>query len=140
MAVIAAVNAVIAFGYYGRLALRMWVEEPHLGDRAPIKVPFSLQSALALTAVATVAFGVIPGIVTHFTDVPTDIVGWLVPTWDTKFRFLLLLLLAFSFLLLSVIIVVAVDKALPPPVLIVGFVATDDDFGVAIDPEVPSVL
>ncbi len=69
LAVVAAVNAVIAFGYYGRLALRMWVEEPHLGDRSPIRVPVALQSALVITAVTTVAFGVVPGIVTHFTDV-----------------------------------------------------------------------
>jgi NADH-quinone oxidoreductase subunit N len=69
LAVVAAVNAVIAFGYYGRLALRIWVEEPYLGDSAPIKVPAAVGAALVITAVTTVAFGVIPGIVTHFTDV-----------------------------------------------------------------------
>ena len=69
LAVIAAINAVIAFGYYGRLALRMWVEEPYLGDRSPIRVPVALVSALVLTSVVTVAFGVAPGFVTHFTDV-----------------------------------------------------------------------
>ncbi len=69
LAVVAAVNAMIAFGYYGRLALRMWVEEPYLGDRTPIRVPAALVAALAITATLTIAFGVVPGIVTHFTDV-----------------------------------------------------------------------
>ncbi len=59
----------IAFGYYGRLALRMWAEEPYLGDRSPIRVPVALVSALAITLVLTVVFGVLPGWVTHFTDV-----------------------------------------------------------------------
>ncbi len=69
LAVVAAINAVVAFGYYGRLALRMWVEEPYLGDKAPIKVPVALGFALVLTAVITVAFGVYPPVATHFTDV-----------------------------------------------------------------------
>lgn len=69
LAVIAAINAVIAFGYYGRLALRMWAEDPHLGDRSPIRVPVALVSAVAITLVLTLAFGVNPGWVTHFTDV-----------------------------------------------------------------------
>ena len=30
LAVIAAINAVIAFGYYGRIAMKMWVEDPQL--------------------------------------------------------------------------------------------------------------
>ena len=69
LAVIAAANAVIAFGYYGRLALRMWAEEPHLGDRNPIRVPVALVSAVVICGVLTLVFGVQPGWVTHFTDV-----------------------------------------------------------------------
>ena len=75
LAVVAAVNAVIAFGYYGRLALRMWVEEPYLGDKAPIRVPAALVAALVITTGCTIAFGVYPGWVTHFTDVSLIALG-----------------------------------------------------------------
>lgn len=71
LAVIAAVNTVIAFGYYGKLASRMWFEDPaeeHARGGA-IKVPFALMAALGLTAAATILFGVLPGVVTHFSDV-----------------------------------------------------------------------
>ena len=69
LAVVAAINAVIAFGYYGKIAMRMWVEEPHETHEGEVKVPVSLLAALVLTAGTTIAFGVAPGIVTHFTDV-----------------------------------------------------------------------
>ena len=69
LAVIAAVNAVIAFGYYGRIAMKMWVEEPHHSHTSEMKIPVSLSTALAITVTTTLAFGVVPGIVTHFTDV-----------------------------------------------------------------------
>jgi len=67
----AAVNAVIAVGYYGKIAARMWFEKPapELGDAGRIPVPFSLRSALALTVAATLVFGVVPATVTHFTEV-----------------------------------------------------------------------
>jgi hypothetical protein len=35
-------------------------------------VPASLVAAMALTTVATLAFGVAPGLVTHFTEVPVE--------------------------------------------------------------------
>ena len=69
LAVVAAINAVIAFGYYGKIAMRMWVEDPHEAHEGEVKVPVSLLAALVLTAGTTIAFGVAPGIVTHFTDV-----------------------------------------------------------------------
>ena len=69
LAVVAAINAVIAFGYYGKIAMRMWVEDPHETHVGEVKVPVSLLAALVLTAGTTIAFGVAPGIVTHFTDV-----------------------------------------------------------------------
>jgi NADH-quinone oxidoreductase subunit N len=68
LAVIAAVNAVIAFGYYGRLASRMWFDDVWEGDRSPIRAPFTLGAALAICAVATVLLGVLPGFVTQFSD------------------------------------------------------------------------
>lgn len=70
LAALAAVNTVIAFGYYGKLASRMWFEEPSGEfETTPIRVPFALQAALGITAVATIAFGVYPSMVTHFSDV-----------------------------------------------------------------------
>lgn len=84
LAGIAAVNAVIAVGYYGRIVARMWFEKPAeelLGEsvaassgvvtavRNSIRVPFSLMMALGITLIGTVVFGVVPGILTHFTTV-----------------------------------------------------------------------
>ena len=66
----AAINTVIGFGYYGKLASRMWFEEaPTEFSTEPIRIPFALQAALGMTAVATIAFGVYPAMVTHFSDV-----------------------------------------------------------------------
>jgi len=70
LAALAAVNTVIAFGYYGKLASRMWFEEaPTEFETTPIRVPFALQTALVVTAVTTIAFGVYPDMITHFSDV-----------------------------------------------------------------------
>ena len=75
LAVIAAINAVIAFGYYGRIAMKMWVEEPHETHTSQIKVPASLTTAIVITTSMTLAFGIVPGIVTHFTDVSLIALG-----------------------------------------------------------------
>ena len=92
LAGVAAVNAVIAVGYYGRLASRMWFEEPseeikleasaastpsavaasHSATAAKstsIKVPFALATALTITLSAVIVFGIVPGTLTHFTTV-----------------------------------------------------------------------
>ncbi len=55
---IVAVNSVIALYYYANVARQMWMNPPPDEDRAPIVVPFSIQAAIALTIVATFAFGV----------------------------------------------------------------------------------
>lgn len=70
LAAFAAVNTVIAFGYYGKLASRMWFEQPP-GDfeTTPIRIPFALQATLGITVITTIAFGVYPAMVTHFSDV-----------------------------------------------------------------------
>ena len=75
LAVIAAINAVIAFGYYGKIALKMWVEEPHETHTTQMKVPVSLITALAITVILTLASGIVPVIVTHFTDVSLIALG-----------------------------------------------------------------
>ncbi len=69
LAVVVVVNSVVAFYYYGRVAVKMWVEEVPGGDMTPVSVPVSLATALGITAVLTLAFGVAPGLIGHFTEV-----------------------------------------------------------------------
>lgn len=70
LAAVAAVNTALAFGYYGRIAMRIWMEDaPADADTSPIRVPFSLQSALTLTVAGTLLFGIYPQVVTRFTEV-----------------------------------------------------------------------
>ena len=55
---IVAVNSVIALYYYANVARQMWMNPVPDEDRTPIVVPFSIQAAIGLSIVATVAFGV----------------------------------------------------------------------------------
>jgi NADH-quinone oxidoreductase subunit N len=55
---IVAVNSVIALYYYANVAREMWMKPVPDGDRTRVVVPFSINAALVLTVVATVAFGV----------------------------------------------------------------------------------
>lgn len=116
LAVIVAVNAVIAFGYYARVLMQMWfqpvpemvalgvdsgsddetdlagaadasAEQDEHGDAwlatetrpatmvsftpGPIPMTGALAAALAITAIATLALGIFPGLVSHFGDVAT---------------------------------------------------------------------
>lgn len=68
LAVAVGVNSVIALFYYARIARQMWMEEAPHGDRSPIRVPVSLNAALAITVVVTVVFGVAPYVVTRITE------------------------------------------------------------------------
>ena len=68
LAVVGGVNSVIAFGYYGNLLREMWMRPVPDGDTTPIPVQASLSVALAITGVATLALGVLPGVVLHFGD------------------------------------------------------------------------
>lgn len=68
LAAIGAVNSVIALGYYGKVGLAMWAEPVPDGDTTPIKVPAALGAALAITAVATLVIGIVPGVVLRFGD------------------------------------------------------------------------
>ncbi|MCH7789439.1 MAG: NADH-quinone oxidoreductase subunit N [Acidobacteria bacterium] len=69
LAVVAAVNSVIALYYYGGLARRMWAEEAPDGDLTPVRVPVSLVAALGLAAGLTLLFGVFPNLVSEVSDV-----------------------------------------------------------------------
>src|SRR5262249_6829405 len=69
LAVIGALNSVIALYYYANVARTMWMDPVPDGDTTPIKVPSPLVAALAITAVATLVIGVFPTIVLRFGDI-----------------------------------------------------------------------
>ncbi|MGE3621494.1 MAG: NADH-quinone oxidoreductase subunit N, partial [Acidimicrobiia bacterium] len=70
LAAVVAVNSVIALYYYANVAKQMWMNEVPDGDRTRIRVPVSLGAAMALSVVATLAFGV-SNIATRFGDLAT---------------------------------------------------------------------
>jgi NADH:ubiquinone oxidoreductase subunit 2 (subunit N) len=67
--VVAAVNAVIALFYYASVPRLMWMNPVPDGDRTPIRVPASLQAALALTVLVVVVIGIYPQFFAHLGDV-----------------------------------------------------------------------
>jgi NADH-quinone oxidoreductase subunit N len=74
LAVIGAVNSVIAFGYYGNVMREVWMRPVPHGDNSAIVTPSSLRIALGITALATLLFGILPGVVLNFGDM-ADLVG-----------------------------------------------------------------
>jgi NADH-quinone oxidoreductase subunit N len=60
LAVIAALNSVIAFFYYFGVVRQMWFAEPAEGDRSAIRVPPALAGAIALMSAVVVVIGVYP--------------------------------------------------------------------------------
>ena len=78
LAVVGAVNSVIALAYYGTILREMWMKPAPDGDVAPIKVPSSLVAALTICTVATLLIGVLPGTVLRFGDL-TTLTGAVIP-------------------------------------------------------------
>jgi NADH-quinone oxidoreductase subunit N len=74
LAVIGAVNTVIAAAYYVRVLRTAWMDEPPDGHVTPIHVPSSISAAMAITAVGTVVVGVWPSLVLRFGDLQ-DLTG-----------------------------------------------------------------
>jgi NADH-quinone oxidoreductase subunit N len=68
LAVIGAVNSVIALYYYANIARQMWFNPPPDGDTTAVKVPAPLFASLAITSVATLVIGVLPNLVLRFGD------------------------------------------------------------------------
>ena len=68
LAIIGAVNSVVAFGYYGNVMREIWMRPVPDGDVTPITIPGSLRLALVITAGATLVFGVLPGVGLYFAD------------------------------------------------------------------------
>ena len=69
LGVVAAVNAVIALFYYASIPRLMWMNPVPDGDRTPIRVPASLQAAMALTALVVIVIGIYPQFLAHLGDV-----------------------------------------------------------------------
>ncbi len=68
LALVGAVNSVIAFGYYGNVMREIWMRPVPDGDVTTISVPGSLRLGFAITAGATLLFGILPGVGLHFAD------------------------------------------------------------------------
>src|SRR5206468_3482710 len=62
LAIIAAVNSVIAFVYYFRVIVQMWFRPSIAEDRTPIRLPSPLVAAIGLTAIVVVVIGIYPNI------------------------------------------------------------------------------
>jgi NADH-quinone oxidoreductase subunit N len=62
LAIIAAVNSVIAFFYYARPIRAMIFHEPATDDRTPLVVPQPLIAAIALTVTVVIVIGIYPQI------------------------------------------------------------------------------
>ena len=61
LGVIAALNSVIAFFYYAGIARQMWFHEPEpAAETAPLRTPFALTAALAITSAVVLVVGVYP--------------------------------------------------------------------------------
>jgi NADH-quinone oxidoreductase subunit N len=74
IALIGAINSVIAFGYYGNVLREMWMKPALDGDETPISIPGSIVAALSITGIATLVLGIYPDIVTRFGEL-TDLTG-----------------------------------------------------------------
>jgi len=74
IAIIGAVNTVIAFGYYGNLMREMWMKPVPDGDMTPVRTPPALTAALGITAASTLVLGILPQLVLRFGDL-NDLTG-----------------------------------------------------------------
>ena len=68
LAIVGAVNSVVAFGYYGNVMREIWMRPVPDEDVTPILVPGSLKLALVITAGATLVFGILPSVGLQFAD------------------------------------------------------------------------
>ena len=68
LAVIAAVNTVIAAAYYMKVLREMWMNPVPDGDTTPIDTPQPIWAALGICTAGTVVLGILPGLVLRFAD------------------------------------------------------------------------
>lgn len=74
IAVIAAVNTVVAAAYYITVMREIWMKPAPDGDETPIRTPGSIQAALVITCGATIVLGVLPDLVGRYGDL-ADLTG-----------------------------------------------------------------
>jgi NADH-quinone oxidoreductase subunit N len=74
LAIIGAVNTVIAATYYMRVLRQIWMAPVPDGDTTPIHSPAPVMAALGITAIGTLVLGVFPGLVLRFGDLQ-DLTG-----------------------------------------------------------------
>jgi len=74
LAVIAAVNTVIAAAYYMKVLREMWMKPVPDGDTTPVIAPQPVAVALGICAAGTVVLGILPGLVLRFADL-RDLTG-----------------------------------------------------------------
>ncbi|MFZ4518110.1 MAG: NADH-quinone oxidoreductase subunit N [Microthrixaceae bacterium] len=67
-AIVMAINTAIAAYYYLRVARAMWFDDAPDGDTTPVRVPAGLTAAVTLALVATLLFGVLPGLLSDLTS------------------------------------------------------------------------
>lgn len=79
MAIIMAVNTVIAAYYYLNIAKTMWFDPVPDGDTTPVRVPPGLVGAVVLTGAATLVLGVLPGLVTDISSFSPVAMGSWIP-------------------------------------------------------------
>jgi NADH-quinone oxidoreductase subunit N len=74
LAVIGAVNTVIAAAFYMRVLRVVWMAPVPDGDVTPIRTPPPIMAALGITAIGTLLLGVLPGLILRFGDIQ-DLTG-----------------------------------------------------------------
>jgi NADH-quinone oxidoreductase subunit N len=75
LAVIGAVNSVVALFYYANIAREMFMNPVPDGDATPVRVPQALVAALGITAAVTLLVGILPSVVLHFGDLSNFVAG-----------------------------------------------------------------
>ena len=76
MAIVMAVNTVIAAYYYLNVAKTMWFDPAPDGDTSPAVVPPGLTGAIGLAVIATLVFGVLPGLLTDISSFAPSVVAF----------------------------------------------------------------
>jgi NADH-quinone oxidoreductase subunit N len=74
IAVIGAVNSVVAFGYYGNIMREVWMKPAPNGETTAVRTPSSLVAAMTISVIGTLLFGILPGTIMRFGDL-VDLTG-----------------------------------------------------------------
>jgi len=75
LAVLMAVNSVIGAYYYLRVIVVMYMREPNAAAVVPVKFPLPVTFVLAVTAIGTLLFGLLPNSILNFILQPNLIGG-----------------------------------------------------------------